>query len=383
MNHQLWRKLRTTCDRLQTNTKFIVALLAAVFLGNQVGLAQAKNAQFKEEEVTFKNGKVTLAGTLTLPKTKGKHPAIVLITGSGPQNRDEEILGFKVFKQISDELVSKGIAVLRYDDRGVGKSTGNLIESTSEDFAEDVVAAVKLLEGRKDINPKQIGLFGHSEGGTVAPLAYTKYPSVAFIITMAGTTVSGSKIIEEQEKAMMVAAGKTKEEVAAAKKRRAQVMNAIRTNKGWDEIKRVNMEVILKEIEKLPKEKKVYIPDPKAYAESYMKQQMKAIQSPWYIFFILHDPQISLVKTTCPVLALYGEKDLQVLPDQNLPPLKKALKKAGNKDVTIKVLKDANHLFQKAKTGSPTEYAQLPKKFVTDFLPTISQWLLKRVDIVR
>lgn len=365
----------------QLNTIILLMLLACLWLGLQNGQSQDK--AYMEEEVTFKNGDVTLAGTLTLPKTKGKHPAIILISGSGAQNRDEDILGFKIFEKVADHLTSKGIAVLRYDDRGMGKSTGSVPNSTSEDFANDVLAGVKLLEKRSDINPQQIGLFGHSEGGMVAPLAYQKYPKIAFWISMAGTTVSGGDIIWRQTEAMLKAAGKTEAEIADQKKRSMMMIETAKTNKGWDKLKSTLVEYVIKEIEKLPKAQRDMITDPKVYAANVIDQQLKAVKNPWYRFFVGHDPTASLESSKCPVLAIFGEKDLQVLPGQNKPALEKALKKAGNKDYTIKVLPDANHLFQKAKTGMPTEYASLPKEFVPDFLPTISDWLLKRVTIVK
>ena len=365
----------------QFNTVFIIALFACFYLNIQVG--QSQNKPYMEEEITFKNGDITLGGTLTLPKTKGKHPAIVLISGSGAQNRDSELLGFKVFKLIAEHLNAKGIAVLRYDDRGVGKSSGKTATSTSADFANDVIAAVKLLEKRSDINPKQIGLLGHSEGGMIAPLVYQKYPKVAFLISMAGTTVAGSEVIWGQTEAMLVASGKTKEEIAAQKKRTMMMFETIKTDKGWDELTKANVEYVLKEIEKLPDAQKSMITDPKKYATTVITQQLNAVKTPWYRFFIAHDPKESLENTKCPVLAVFGAKDLQVLPSQNKPALEQAMKKGGNKDYTIETLAEANHLFQKANTGLPTEYASLPKEFVADFFPTITDWLLKRVTVIK
>ncbi|WP_299457486.1 alpha/beta fold hydrolase [uncultured Microscilla sp.] len=358
---------------------FIACFMATLTIGQ----AMAQNKAHIEEEVIFKNGEVTLSGTLTLPKAKGRHPAIVLITGSGPQNRDSDILGFKIFKQIADDLTAKGIAVLRYDDRGVGKSTGKLMQSTTEDFAEDVVAAIQLLEKRKDINPQQIGVLGHSEGGIVSHLVYAKHPGLAFMVLMAGPTVAGREVILEQSDAMLKAAGKSDEECKAQRKRSLMMFKAVETGKGWEEVTKANVAYLLEEIKKLPKEKTAHITKPKVYAEYVIKQQLKGVQNPWYKFFIGYDPRPNMEKITCPVLAIFGEKDLQVLTSQNRKPLEKALKKAGNKDVTVKVLKDANHLFQKANTGSPGEYAQLPKKLLPEFLPLVSSWVLKRVKVVK
>ena len=169
---------------------------------------EKSDASFKEEEVKFSNRDITFAGTLTLPLKEGKHPAAILITGSGPQNRDENILGFKIFKIIAEHLSANGIAVLRYDDRGVAESTGKSVdESTSEEFAEDVSAAMEFLKKRNDINPEQIGLIGHSEGGIVAPLTASKRTDVAYIVSIAGTGVNGAEIILEQTKLISLANG--------------------------------------------------------------------------------------------------------------------------------------------------------------------------------
>ncbi|OJJ19113.1 hypothetical protein BKI52_20060 [marine bacterium AO1-C] len=363
------------------NTIFIVALLTSLYLGIQTG--QSQNKPYMEEEITFKNGDVTLGGTLTLPKTKGKHPAVVLISGSGAQNRDSDIVGFKVFKIIAEYLTSKGIAVLRYDDRGVGKSTGKTATSTSSDFADDVIEAVKVLEKRPDINPNQIGLLGHSEGGIVAPNAYVKYPKIAFIISMAGPALPGSDIILAQSKLMMEASKASKEIIDGQLKLSKMIFEAIKTDKGWDEVEKVGEQFMLKYIENLPDAQKAYISDPKAYAKMAIKQQLKPTKSPWYRFFVMHDPRKDLVKTKCPVLGVFGEKDLQVPAKMNEEALNKALATAGNKQVEVKIIKDANHLFQKSNTGAPTEYATLPKGFTADFLPTITDWLLKKVTIVK
>lgn len=366
-------------DRLKQLTVLLV-----FWLGSNIVCAQdTKSKSYKEEEVAFKNGEITLTGTLTLPKTKGKHPAIVLITGSGAQNRDVDIYGFKLFKVIAETLTRQGIAVLRYDDRGVGKSTGKISNSTSADFADDAIAGVKLLEKRNDINPEQIGLLGHSEGGMVAPLAHMKYPKIAFLVLVAGTTVPGYAVNWRQTEAILAAMGKSKEDIEKQKKRSMMLYKTLKTDKGWDKLIKESIEQTVKEIGKLPEAQRAYITDPRAYAKSMVERQIKGIKTTWYRFFMLHDPKESLEKMDCPTLALFGEKDLQVLPDQNIPVLEKALKTAKNKDHTIKTLKGANHLFQKANTGLPTEYAQLPKEFVADFLPVISQWLVKRLRIIK
>lgn len=339
---------------------------------------------YKEEEVSFKNGENTFSGTLTVPEYQGKHPAVVMITGSGAQNRDEELFGFKPFRIIADHLTRNGIAVLRYDDRGTGKSTGKKVsESTTEEFAYDVIEAVKYLQTRKDINPGQVGLIGHSEGGVVGPLAASKYGDVAFVVCIAGTGVNGEEIIMEQTK-LIELANKTPEEVVREdqiimKKMLKLLMSD--EDKKWviDTLKNIQ----LSEYEKLSEEQKKEIKDKNEWAESYAKSVISQFDNPWMKYFLRYDPAPALEKTKCPVLLLFGELDLQVAPSQNLEPMKKALEKGGNKDFEIKIFPKANHLFQEAVTGSPNEYATLEKKFINGFLDHISGWILKRVTISR
>jgi len=339
---------------------------------------------YKEEEVSFTNGENVFAGTLTLPEYPGKHPAVVMITGSGAQNRDEELVGFKPFKIISDHLTRNGIAVLRYDDRGFGKSTGKTVrESTTEDFAYDVIEAVKYLQTRNDINPEQVGLIGHSEGGIVGPLTASKYGKIAFVICIAGTGVNGEEIIMEQTRLIEIA-NNTPEEVVKddqiiMKKMLKLLMSE--EDKKWviDTLKNIQ----LAEYEKLSEEQKSEIKDKNEWAESYAKSVISQFDNPWMRYFLQYDPAPALEKTKCPVLLLFGELDLQVAPSQNLEPMKKALEKGGNKDFEIKTFPKANHLFQEAGTGSPNEYATLEKKFIDGFLDYVSGWVLKRVTVAR
>jgi dipeptidyl aminopeptidase/acylaminoacyl peptidase len=339
---------------------------------------------YNSEEVTFSNGDIKFAGTLTTPKTEGKHPAVVMITGSGPQNRDEELVGFKPFKIIADYLTRNGIAVLRYDDRGVGGSTGkNVIEYTTDDFAGDVLEAVKFLKSRSDINPEQIGLMGHSEGGIVAPLAASKSKDIAFIVLMAGTSVEGIDIIKEQS-ALIMRAANTPEDVIKSNDELLDKLYNVLTSNGDMETLRPELS---KEVERsyndLPEAQKKTITDKKEYIKSMVDMQFKQLGSPWMTYFLTYDPALALEKVTCPVLGLFGELDLQVPPSQSKEPMENALKKGGNKDYKIVVLPKANHLFQSATTGSPSEYAKLPKEFVPEFLDTVKDWIAERVTVVK
>jgi uncharacterized protein len=339
---------------------------------------------YKEEEVSFINGENVFSGTLTLPEYPGKHPAVVMITGSGAQNRDEELFGFKPFRIIADHLTRNGIAVLRYDDRSTGKSTGKSItESTTEDFAYDVIEAVKYLQTRNDINPRQIGLIGHSEGGIVGPLAVSKFDKIAFVVCIAGTGVNGEEIILEQTKLIQRANNTPEDEIKEDQVVTKKLLQLIISNedKQWamDTLKNAQ----LREYEKMTNEQKSQIANKDVWAETKAKSTLAQFDNIWMRYFLTYDPVPALEKTKCPVLLLFGEFDLQVAPAQNLEPMKKALEKGGNKDFEIKIFPEANHLFLETTTGNPQEYATMEKKFVDGFLEYIGGWVLKRVTVSR
>ena len=330
---------------------------------------------YKEEKVKYDNAKaegVTLAGTLTLPNTDGPHPAVVLISGSGPQNRDEELLGHKPFLVLADHLTRQGIAVLRYDDRGVAESTGDFGTATSADFATDAEAAVAYLKTRKDIDASKIGLMGHSEGGLIAPMVAAQSKDVAFIVLLAGPGVPGREISLMQT-LLVARANQMPENVIAISRKLNKKIYELIIEHGEDlpkaeaEIKQY-MET---EKERLSDEEK---PIMEAFV-GQLDQIFREVSSPWVRFYLKYDPTSSLEKVTCPVLALNGEKDQQIVAEQNLPAIEKALQKGGNTDYEIKSFPNMNHLFQTCETGSPTEYAKLTETFSPTALNTISNWL--------
>ena len=353
------------------------------FIGTEQEITTPEVLDFIEEEVTFNNSDIILSGTLTLPLYPGKHPAVVMITGSGPQNRDEEIYGFKIFKIIAEHFTNNGIAVLRYDDRGIGGSTGNISESTTDDFAEDVIEAVKFLQSRDDIRHDQIGLCGHSEGGIVAPLTASKYKDIAFIILIAGTGVTGEEIIIKQTELIMRAEDKTDEDIKKSLEGQKELFGYISSGKEREEIIAEIKKQILEDFDELPDEFKESVVDKEEYAETSANLKYEQLSSPWMSYFLSYDPVPSLEKVTCPVLLIFGELDLQVSVTQNEQPMVDALIKGGNKDYEVKILQTANHLFQVATTGSPTEYAELPKEFVPGFLDYMTKWILNRVSLSR
>jgi len=330
---------------------------------------------FNTEEVTFYNDGNTFAGTITYPKGEGKYPAIVLITGSGAQNRDEEIYGFKIFKIIAEHLANKDIAVLRYDDRGVGGSKGKTVnESTTMDFAGDVVSAVELLKTKEYVNPMGIGLLGHSEGGIVAPIVAGK-TNVAFMILMAGTGVKGIDVVKEQSKLIMKADNTPEEDITGYIVMINLIYETLVQKGNIKELEEQLGKNISDSYDKMSDEEKKTIKDKDEYIKKTIKDAVTLFSSTWMKYFLNYDPSYALEKTTIPVLMLFGGKDLQVIVGQNQKPMEDALKKAGNSNYTTRIYPDANHLFQEAGTGSPSEYPQLPKAFVPGFLDDITEWI--------
>ncbi|HYP27390.1 MAG TPA: alpha/beta hydrolase [Blastocatellia bacterium] len=329
-----------------------------------------------EEEVAYENkaGGVKLAGTLTLPRTDKPVPAVILITGSGPQDRDEALLGHKPFLVLSDHLTRKGIAVLRVDDRGVGGSSGRVSTSTSEDFAGDVLAGVDFLKTRKEIDPKKIGLVGHSEGGLVAPMVAARSKDVAFIVMMAGPGLIGQEILQLQSALISRAGGADDAALARGRAILDIVFRALREEKDDELVKKRIKQEYGSYVEKLDEEQKKLVMAESANVEA----QLNTMVNPWFRYFLTYDPKPALEKVKVPVLAINGEKDLQVPPDENLKAIELALKAGGNKDHTIVKLPSLNHLFQTSQTGSPAEYLKIEETIAPVALDTISSWILKK-----
>jgi hypothetical protein len=328
---------------------------------------------YDEEEVTYQGGaegKIKLAATLTLPKSNKPSSAVVLITGSGPQDRNETVAGHKPFLVLADFLTRHGIAVLRADDRGVGGSTGDTLTTTTDDACADVLAGVAYLKTRKEIDPRRIGLIGHSEGGITAPLAATRSSEVAFVVMLAGTGVTGEEIVYRQTELIASAAGTSPSEIADGLATNRQIFKIIKESTDAESIKAEVLDILAKTAET-------------AGATADARQALAdaeaaLVLSPWFRFFLTHDPQPALRALRCPVLVLNGEKDMQVDPKQNLPPIEAALKKGGNTDYTITELAGLNHLFQHCQTGSPSEYSKIEETFSPEALELISNWIRAR-----
>jgi pimeloyl-ACP methyl ester carboxylesterase len=333
--------------------------------------------QYREEEVSFTHDDVTLSGTLSFPqKSLKKYSAIILVSGSGPQNRDSEIIGFKPFKLLADFFNQQGYAVLRYDDRGVGKSTGKSVnESTTADLAEDARQAFLFLASRKDIG--RVGLLGHSEGGVVVPIVASKEPSVAFTILMAGFGVRGVELSNVQQAAILRSNGMNEDFILASTTMNKEVMRMMSDSTTTEQqLSDFVKAETLKLLVLLPETIQTQIPDKEAYAGMAAYQAVAQSKIPWIRYYMNYDPLPSLSKVKCPTLILFGELDTQVLASQNLEVMKNAMITSGNQQVTAVVIKKANHLFQEAHTGSPSEYATLKKEFVPEFLDTIQHWMV-------
>lgn len=328
---------------------------------------------YTSEDVTFQNEKfnIKLAGTLTVPSGTGPFKAVILITGSGAQNRNEELMGHKPFLVIADFLSRNGIAVLRYDDRGVGGSQGNYSEATSADLATDAEAAFNFLRNNPKINQKEIGLMGHSEGGLIAPIVASANPGIGFIVSLAGPGVTGQQIIIRQSQDIGRLSGEKENSIKENTEINKKLYAILRKEKDNKKAE-VKILALYKEI----LEKKKTSKEDTEKAVNRLKMTFGANTYTWFRYFIMTDPSIFWKKVDCPVLALNGEKDLQVSAKENLPAIEKALRSSGNLSVKTVKFPELNHLFQHCKTGLPSEYGTIEETFAPGALKVISEWIL-------
>ena len=316
---------------------------------------------YRAEEVTFTNKKEgnTLAGTLTIPDGDGPFPALVLVSGSGQQNRDEELMNHRPFWVIADYLSRRGVAVLRYDDRGMGGSTGEVLNATSMDFSYDAEAAFDYLLNRKEINASQVGILGHSEGGIINFMVAERRSEVAFLVSLAGPAVNGIEVLKEQQAAILRAQGMSEEMVQFSGNANAQMFDIIEASND-----RVEADTLLRQLLK-----------GWGYNEELTEQTVGQMASPWMYYFLKYDPTDAIVKTNCPALLLNGSKDLQVIASQNLPAYEKIIAEHGKTNLTLRELPDLNHLFQHCETGSPTEYVEIEETISPEVLEAIVEFV--------
>ena len=316
---------------------------------------------YREEEVTFSDAaaQVRLAGTLTLPQGGGPFPAVVLVSGSGPNTRNEPIVGHELFLVLADHLTRHGIAVLRYDKRGTGRSTGDYGKSTSYDFADDARAAAAYLRTRGEVDPRHVGLVGHSEGGLIVPMVAVRDPSTAFIVMLAGPGVNGAAVWLEQLKLILAAAGMAPDKIAVAAGQRQRMIDILRSEPDPDKAAPLLHAVMREQA-------------PQA-TPAQIDGVVAQINNRWFREFFAYEPAPVLRQVRCPVLVLGGTKDVQVSTAQNLPRIREAL--SGNPDVEIDEIPGLNHLFQTARTGAISEYSEIEETMAPVALDTVARWI--------
>ena len=330
----------------------------------------------EDVQVAHPDGHV-LAGTFLRPEGDGRPPVVVFITGSGPQDRNETLMGHSPFLVLADYLARNGIASLRYDDRGVGESTGKFADALSTDFATDALAALAWVRERDDIDLKGVGLLGHSEGGLVAPIAFSMEPAaVDFAILLAGTGVDGGRILTSQTKRMMETEGFSDEGIDGVIERHEALMEAVRRDASAEETRDLYRALSDAQIELM----RSVVGDEKAdELKASVRQQLEDVVDPldgWTRGFIKIDPRMYLSQMSCPVLALNGTKDVQVISELNLPEIQRAVTTGGG-EITVIEYEGLNHLFQRANTGAVIEYAEIETTIEPEVLADIAQWILK------
>mgnify|MGYP001615961299 FL=1 len=332
---------------------------------------------YDEEEVVVENAAaaVRLAGTLTKPRGPGPFPAALLITGSGPQNRDEELADHRPFLVLADHLTRHGLAVLRLDDRGVGRSTGTFAGATTRDFAGDARAAVEFLKRRGEVDRARIGLIGHSEGGIIAPMLAADSKDIAFVVLMAGPGLPGEWILVRQGELLNRAAGASESLVALNRAAQESTFAIVKAEQ--------DTAAAARRIRALAGRLFAHVGGDQKQAGSAMQRQLEQqagfVASAWFRFFLTYDPAPTLRKVKCPVLALNGSKDLQVPPAEDLAAIAGALEAGGNRDFKTVELPNLNHLFQTSATGSVAEYGTIEETIAPAALDTMTAWIEARV----
>ncbi len=319
------------------------------------------------EEVSYRNddADITIAGTLTLPKPRtARVPAALLVTGSGPQDRDETLFNHKIFWVIADALTRRGIAVLRVDDRGVGGTGGDPSSATSFDYVDDALAGITYLKGRPEVDPGAIGLIGHSEGGLIGPIAAARSEDIGYLVLLAGPGIPGDQTIRLQtRKGMSVTAmdPENVEDIGRAIDRAIELtMQGESTQEIVEQLKSMELDEGI---------------------QSLISGLAEQFDTPWFKTFLKLDPRDYLTQVRCPVLAINGAKDVQVLPEENIEEIAKALAIAPTEDVTTRILPGLNHLFQNCETGSAIEYGQIEETFAPDVLDLMAEWINQRFGV--
>lgn len=352
----------------------VVAMAGWLLVGPDVPTATT-------EDVSIDNGDVRLAGTLSLPVGPGPHPAVVLVSGSGPQDRDEAIPGipdYRPFAAIAEHLVDQDVAVLRYDDRGVGESTGDNATASTGDLATDAEAVFEYLRSRPEIDAARVGVFGHSEGAMIAAMIAARNPNVAFVVSMGGSAADNYELLLRQEQRIVEASDMSEAEKAESMAMTRTALQLTRDAE-WADLETFLRQTIEEQIQKMPEERRAALGDLETFTEQAVEQTL-AHHKDWLHFFLSYDIAADWATVDVPVLVLLGELDTQVDAAQARASFEAAFAQGGNERVTYAVFPNANHLFLTAETGHPDEYATMDKTFVPGFLETISDWVLAVVD---
>jgi uncharacterized protein len=362
-----WLQNKPTDLKLQRTDKFS-------FMPNRPQMPTAPFA-YQVEDVTYTNAdkSITFGGTITYPKTAGKFPTLILISGSGQQDRDESLMGHKSFWVIADHLTRNGYAVLRIDDRMIGETTGEL--GTSADYAQDVLAGIEFLKKRKEVNPKKIGLLGHSEGGMIAPLAATLSKDVAFVVSLAGLGITGKEVVLRQNDDGLRLSNTNQQVRQLYQDLNKKIFNLIEVSPIESNITDTLSKTFEGWLKSQTTENLAAMGMNTAAVQNNYRRQFPQMTSKWYRYFIKYDPKTALEKLKVPILALNGDKDIQVSAKENLEGFAAAALKSGNTRLKTMVYSDLNHLFQHCKTGSVLEYGQIEETISTEVLQTITDWL--------
>ncbi|MEZ6095077.1 MAG: alpha/beta hydrolase [Pirellulaceae bacterium] len=334
---------------------------------------------YDSEEVTFENtaDDVSLSGTLTLPRTSGPHPAVVLISGSGQQDRDESWMGHKPFLVLADHLTRKGIAVLRFDDRGIGKSTGDYLNATTEDLSRDTEAAFDFLKADHRIETDAIGLIGHSEGGLIGPMVAQRNDDVAFVVLLAGTGVPGREISLSQSEILAKSLNLPDDAIALQQTLNKNLLDAVITHELGEDLDEAINVVVDEFVATLPEQEQDVAGET---VRKTVASQKPTLNRKWMKYFLAYDPAVTLSNLNCPILALQGLKDTQVIAGLNLPAIRAALKNNRHSISSVIEFPEMNHLFQRCETGMMNEYSKIEETIDEEVLEEVSNWIGKALS---
>ncbi len=363
----------------QAGSQFIVRMTQLTDPNETVGLKRPQNPKppfpYSEREVTYTSpvDGVTLAGTLTMPEGEGPHPAVLMLTGSGPQDRDETLMGHKPFWVIADYLSRRGVAVLRVDDRGVGSSGGDIMQTVAKTNVADAVAGVEFLKKQPGVDASKIGLIGHSEGAWIGPIAASRSDDVSFMVMLAAPGVSGKELLVMQRDAVRGAAGVPPEQRQLEQKAHEELLDAIARGESDD--------VVAEALRKLALLERGGASDAEEYADRIVDQQMAMMTSAWFRDVMALDNRPALRTLKIPVLVITGDLDLQVPPDENMPQIRGALNTAGNSKSTLVTMPGLNHLLQTARLGLPSEYLAIEQTIAPEVLVLMTEWIQEQTGI--